>query len=220
MIDYANYVDCLCNRFPQLRSLKDFLRTPTPRHCVPDKVTVVDILQDGSLSREEISTVLLQDSGEDLADKLQNNPPELKTRLICVSHLTPHTASILGARHDLSADFLNGHLPHSEIQQCQVGLHNDLSFHSHFEESYVHDGPFLENIRSAPTLDILSTRKIHVLIMLGRAVRRFFHRFEYNIRDVFRGTFFVEQTISVHVQREDDHLIGMVCLDPLTVKSA
>lgn len=134
-----------------------------------------------------------------------------------MSHLTPRTAITLGARYDLGAEFLNGHSPHSEINQ--VIQHDDLSFHSHFEESYVHDGPFLESVLSAPTLDILSTRKIHVLIMLGRAARQFFHRFEYNTRDVFRGTFFVGQTIFVHVQREKDHLIDMFCLSPFIIAS-
>lgn len=103
MIDNADYVDHFCVCFPQLRSLKDFLCTPTPRNCVPDKMTVVDILKDESLSQGEISTVLLDDSGAELADKLQNSPSELKTR----SHLTPHTAETLGARYDLSAEFLD-----------------------------------------------------------------------------------------------------------------
>ena len=78
-------------------------------------MTVIDISKDGSLSREEISQVALDESRAELADKLRHSPLEFKARLICVSHLTPHTAKPLRAHYELRIEFLNGDLPHSEI---------------------------------------------------------------------------------------------------------
>lgn len=112
-------------------------------------MTVIDISKDGSLSREEISQVALDELRAELADKLRHSSLELKGRLICVSHLTPHTAKPLKAYYDLSIDFLNGDLSHSEISL--VVRKNDLSFHSRFDESYVHDCPFLERSISTHT---------------------------------------------------------------------
>lgn len=140
---YPEYVRALAARFPHLAPLRTFVSRRRPWRCQPDRITVFDVDIGGTLSKAQFQTIPLplveatHRGLEALAAKLENVPDTVSTRIITVSHLSPHAAALLGSRYDLSADFLNAHLPGHEVEPVTyLATDSSLALHIDFVEAY------------------------------------------------------------------------------------
>ncbi|KAK0633939.1 hypothetical protein B0T14DRAFT_551045 [Immersiella caudata] len=140
--EYGDYVKEMATRSPHLRPLRAFMDREAPYRCAPDKITVFDVLTDGSLHEAGFHTVGSEINGSAaLAAKLKRMPKDLASRVVSVCHLTPATAKILGSRYDLSADFFNAQLPSHEAKASMLLASGSASsFHISFMETYFLDG--------------------------------------------------------------------------------
>lgn len=210
-IDYGDYVNHLCKEFPHLKPLKAFLNLKEPTGCVPDCITVMDASRDGNFQKEQFSTVGQTDQGQQLTEKLKNHPLDLETRVICVSQLTPVSAKILGQRYNLSADFLNGHLP---VTNTLARVPSESSCHINFLETYRLDHPF-ENIFSGEKFDKKFDKnnvKWHFLFfaMVHQSLDYLYVKPDYKLLTLKEDMafFYVKQRISMHTTQERATRIG------------
>lgn len=151
-----------------------------------------------------------------LADKLNTTPEGLNARVITVSHLTPTTAKILGSRFDLSADFLNAHLPSPNEADLSASLTagSSSTFHIGALETYCVDypmaAPLFEDRRDSGFHDKQQFAIWHA--SLRACYMPFWFVPERSQKDVSRDIwwFLLQQKVSIHIASEANREIVII----------
>ncbi|KAK5651883.1 hypothetical protein OQA88_11542 [Cercophora sp. LCS_1] len=211
--EYIQYVKALAADFPHLKPLQWFTEKATPKNVQADSIHVFDVSTSGELTREHFGTVSGVDAstGSKLLSKLAAHPPDLDVRVVSVSHLTPTAASILGSYYNLSADFLNAHLPQHPSRllttDSHSSLHIDLIETFHVDDSRVVPVP-AQKLRAQYGPNA-AWRNTVIWAAIRNAVDRCFIQPWCVPADLFGSGpvlgipwFMMHQRVSIHVSRE------------------
>lgn len=207
LIDYGQYVNHLYLDFPHLAPLVEFLNLEEPAGCVPDCIKVMDTSKDGKFEKEQFSTTGQTGQSQQLTDKLNHNSPDLETRVVCVSQLTPTSAKILGTRYNLSAEFLNSHLPGAK---ALAPIPSRSSYHINFIETYHLDRPF-NNIFHGQKFsedDIKHEFLLFAMVHQAQSYLVINPDIELITLNEDLAFFYVKQRMSIHISREGATSIG------------